>query len=270
MDKLISVICTVKNGESTIGDTIESVLNQTYKKIEFIIIDDGSKDNTVDILNSFIERDNRIKLFVTEGIGRAKALNKALKNSKGEFIANIDADDMFHPQKLEIQMKTFNELKGYFLVSTNSKIIYDDEVPDWDHIKINNNLETETITKKLLIKNIISHPSVIMRREYLKELGGYNEKRTSQLDYDLWLRAYTNKYKMSNVNQELVAKRIHSKQSFENKNRLKYTYNSMTLKLKYLLANKKYVLAPLPILSFLIAQLPFKFRRYLNFLLFSK
>ncbi|XBO89188.1 glycosyltransferase family A protein [Bacillus paranthracis] len=75
----ITVICSVKNGEKTIGTTIESIIKQSFKEWEFIIVDDGSTDNTSQIIESYVQKDSRIKLFVSGGIGRGRALNLAIK-----------------------------------------------------------------------------------------------------------------------------------------------------------------------------------------------
>src|SRR5690625_519263 len=99
----ISIICTVKNGEKTIKETLKSVIDQTLKNWEFIIVDDGSEDNTLNILKTIEKTDARFKIVKTSGIGRGKALNLALHYSKGKYVANIDADDLMHPQKLSIQ-----------------------------------------------------------------------------------------------------------------------------------------------------------------------
>lgn len=264
MRELISVICTVKNGENIIANTIKSVLQQTYKNFEFIIIDDGSTDNTLNLLYEYQEKDERLKIYPTVGLGRSKALNMAVQYCAGEFIANIDADDLFHPQKLEIQMKVISQYGECFLVSTESQIIYDSEMPSWHYIELDNKAKHSTINSKLLIKNQISHPSVLMRRKFLLELNSYNEKRSNQIDYDLWLRAFSQGYKMLFIDLKLVGKRIHSKQSFENKNRLKYTFSSMVLQLKFIFLNRRLHLVPIPVINFVFAQLPFRVRRHIN------
>src|SRR5690625_1148459 len=131
MKRQVSVICTVKNGEHTVLDTIQSVANQTYKNFEMIVVDDGSSDTTLSILNKWKKRFTFLKIIDTQGVGRSEALNLAINESSGDLIANIDADDLWHPQKLEIQVKTFREKPGYFLIGTQSIIIYDDEKPTW-------------------------------------------------------------------------------------------------------------------------------------------
>src|SRR5699024_5738845 len=101
--ELISIICTVRNGEKTISKTIDSILEQSYENWEFIIVDDGSTDKTIDILNEYKIKDKRIRVVSTGIIGRGKALNKAVSKANGNYLCNIDADDLMHPEKLSIQ-----------------------------------------------------------------------------------------------------------------------------------------------------------------------
>ena len=95
-----SVICTVKNGAQTIASVIESIQAQTLKQWEFVIVDDGSTDETREIVGKYASADNRIKLIQTPGIGRGRALNLAIAQSNSECIANIDADDPSHQNQV--------------------------------------------------------------------------------------------------------------------------------------------------------------------------
>lgn len=263
---LVSVICTVKNGEHTISKTIDSVLNQTLKNFEFIIVDDGSTDNTTSILKEYSLKDNRIKPIFTEGIGRSKALNVAVKSANTDYIANIDADDLMHPDKLQIQYESIEHNPDYFLLSTTTEIIYENENPNW--AKIEDYGEINTVGNSILFRNTISHPTVLMRKRILEEVGYYNEALSSQIDYELWLRAYTKGYKMGILPYNLGAKRIHKNQSFENKKRIKYTSNSLKLQLKYIIKNPKfYLYIPIVLITFCIAQLPFSLRTKIRNLL---
>ncbi|MBP1934982.1 glycosyltransferase family 2 protein [Ammoniphilus resinae] len=267
---LVSVICTVRNGENTISYTIDSVINQTFKEWEMIIIDDGSTDRTAVILKEYQSKDKRIKVISSGGMGRAKSLNMAINNAKGEYIANIDADDLMHPEKLECQVDIISENKSFFLVSTLSELIYDDEKPNWKDIKCGNNLLT-FIDHKLLFRNRISHSSVLINKNELIKLGAYNIDRKSQLDYELWLRALLSNKKMGIIESKLTAKRIHSNQSFENKKRLKYTYNSMLLQMKFMILSKQYIYyLPLPVISFFVSLLPFSYRRKISSIVFKE
>lgn len=271
MNEMVSIICTVKNGEYTLPSTINSVLNQTYSNYEFIIVDDGSTDSTKKILEKYKKQDDRIKVHYSGGIGRAPALNKAVELSQGKYITNIDADDVMHPQKLEIQLKVLSNYEDYFLISTKSLLFYEEDEPDWEKITTNSNIEVKEVNKKLLIRNGISHSTVMMNKKILLKLGGYDTSRKSQVDYELWLRAFLKDYKMGVIDYELIGKRIHINQSFENKNRLKYTFNSMQLQLNYILREKNHLyLLPIPVLTFITAQLPFSFRRILSKFIFNK
>src|SRR5699024_9515182 len=125
MKNLISVVCTVKNGNNTLIPTLESVLNQSYNNFEFIIVDDGSTDDTLDILERYQKNNKNIKIIKTEGIGRSRALNLAIRSAQGKYIANIDADDLWHPLKLEKQVDAVKDNLDYFLLATDTLIIYD-------------------------------------------------------------------------------------------------------------------------------------------------
>jgi len=263
MNDLITVICTVKNGQATITATINSIINQTYKDFEIIIVDDGSTDSTPLILDKFANKYSFFNIIKTKGIGRSNALNLAVEKSNGNLIANIDADDLWHPQKLEIQIKTFHQNFNFFLLGTKSIIIFNDEDVNWDK-KQSKEYNVKRINNSLLIKNQINHASILMRKDKLVEIGLYDTSRNSQVDYELWLRSLSKNLKMGIVESVLSAKRIHENQSFENKKRIIYTWNSLSLQIRYIIKSKKLYLIPIPIFKFLLGQFPFKLRRKLN------
>src|SRR5699024_5159536 len=149
MGELISIICTVKDGEKTIEKTIDSILNQTYSNLEIIIVDDGSKDNTKSIIKEYSENDSRIKPYYSSGMGRSQALNKAIKLASGKYIANIDADDLFHPQKTEIQMKFFEKNPDIFLISTDFEVVYGNDSLNWNLVS-KENIKPVEVTKSIL------------------------------------------------------------------------------------------------------------------------
>lgn len=256
---LVSVICTVKNGENTILETLKSVQSQSYSNWEMIIVDDGSTDKTIDILKEVSMKCNKIKYFISGGIGRGKALNKAVEISNGKYITILDADDAIHPEKICIQIDVFKNNKVN-LVSTENMFIYDNESPNWDDVSTSK-YNLSTIDGKILKKNIINHSSVMMNKEWFLSIGEYNSERKSQLDYELWLRAYEKNTSMFKINERLTAKRIHSNQSFENKKRFKYLYNSASLQLKYNMKLRKnyYLIIIFPI-RMMLGMLPFEKR----------
>lgn len=268
----ISVICTVKNGGSIIVPTIKSILSQTIANWEFIIIDDGSKDSTAVILQYFSKIEPRIKVIATTGIGRAQALNLALENAQGQYIANIDADDPSHPKRLEAQLKVMEERPEIACLVSDFLLINGNRKPLWPIEKMEEAaLTVKVIDKETLMKrNPINHSSLFIRKIVLQKLGGYNEKRQTLLDYDLWLRLIGSGEKIYQLQSVLATKRIHSKQSFERNNRLKYLLDTRNLKndyiQKYNFSAKYKALAELSVLYGLFPQ----FLRYYLKKLYSK
>src|SRR5690606_2632797 len=190
---IISVITTVKNGQTYILETLESVKNQTFKKIEHIIVDDGSTDSTLSILKIFQKKNPEYKMIILEPgqIGRGKALNLAVSKSKGKWLAILDADDIWHPRKLELQNKIIEENKIDVLATetklfyNNNELMFDGEEDREGKLQIN-----YYSLKDFLRSNVFSHSSVLIR----KELCRYDENRKSQFDYDLWFRLMKERY----------------------------------------------------------------------------
>lgn len=235
MKPIVSVICTVKNGEKFISQTIDSILDQTLSELELIIVDDGSSDGTSEIIKEYTKYDSRIKFVPTKGVGRARALNLAIKEAQGKYIANIDADDPCHPQRLEIEAKLLDSNREFALIATDTILI-----KDYVHYKELNwvveyfpqNSTVIDVTRKLLKFNPISHSSIMIRKNALLQVGGYNENLKSNVDYDLWVRLASSKYKLGKIPLKLSSKRIHSAQSFENKKRIDYIINSSRVQIK--------------------------------------
>src|SRR5439155_4227257 len=100
----VSVVMSVFNGQEFLSETIESVLNQSFQDFEFVIVDDGSTDGTAEILSKYISRDNRIRVLRDGKKGRAAARNEGIGLAKGKYVANIDADDLAMPGRLEEQV----------------------------------------------------------------------------------------------------------------------------------------------------------------------
>src|SRR5947209_4924853 len=103
---LVSVIVPAYNAENFIGETLNSVLAQTYENIEVIVVDDGSRDLTAAIVKNAARRDRRVKLLRQQNLGVAMARNLAIARSSGEYIAPLDADDIWYPSKIEKQVRS--------------------------------------------------------------------------------------------------------------------------------------------------------------------
>lgn len=188
MTKEISVILPVFNSEKYISESIKSVLNQSFKNFELIIIDDGSTDNTSKICTNFSKVDNRIIFIKNPHQGLTKTLNDALKFSTGKFIARQDADDISLPDRFEKQLKWFSTSNKKVLCGTNCKIISDDsKIRSNNAIKYNNS----EIKKKLVYSNCFVHSSIMFLKDQAKKFGFYDENLKYSQDYDLWWKLST-------------------------------------------------------------------------------
>lgn len=192
-DNVVSVIIPCFNAQEYIEETLLSVLNQSYPKLEIIIVDDCSTDNTTKIINSYIKKDSRIKLYTMKKNfgGPAGPRNYGLKKSSGNYIAFIDSDDIWHPSKIEIQVKMLIKENFQFcsteVLSFKSKFKH-----NWfNEIDINQEFLVKSL-KNLLIKNyIISGSSVLVKKNILKNIY-FNESNEYKAveDYHFWLQIH--------------------------------------------------------------------------------
>ena len=227
----ISVIMGVHNGEQYLSEAIESILVQSILNFEFIIVDDGSTDNTAKVLLNFAKKDNRIKIITLENNkGLPNALNVGIRASSGEFIARMDCDDISLPERLKKQLymiqKSNVDILGTQVVNINQsgRIIKAKTFP-----KENNNIKYQ-----LPYGNCISHPSVMMKKSTLENVGLYNPEYKTSQDYELWLRLLP-KYRFANLEEPLVQYRKHHKRINSNQNMHIRTYFSVCAALNYFL-----------------------------------
>ena len=180
----ISVIIPVYNGEKTIKQTIESVLNQTFRDFELLIINDGSQDATLEIIQAI--NDERIQVFSYQNSGVSASRNRALTKAKGEFISFIDADDLWTPNKLELQFKALQDNPQAAVAYSWSDWI--DESGQFlrsgGHITVNGKAY-----EKLLLRDFIeSGSNPLIRKQALDEVGCFEQSVTPAEDWDMWLR----------------------------------------------------------------------------------
>jgi glycosyltransferase involved in cell wall biosynthesis len=198
----ISVLLSVYNGEKYLREAIESILNQTFTDFEFIIVNDGSTDNALEIIKSY--DDERIRIINNEqNIGLTKSLNKALKQARGEYIARQDADDISLPNRFEEEMKYLDEHPETALLGTSVYLIDKFGEIIGKHIVL-----AKPSKKDLLKGNQFNHGSTIFKKEIIDKVGGYNELIRYSQDYELWLRI-AKQYKVRNLTQVLYKLRLH-------------------------------------------------------------
>ena len=216
---MISVVITAYNAEKYIADAVKSILAQTESDLECVIVDDGSTDDTVRVLTDF--DDPRIRLIEAGRIGRVRALNLGIRESRGEYIAIQDADDLSHPERLKIQRLAMEQSPDYCAVGSLPFAFYANEMPDWPSFGPNEkNPSLTDIRKKLMLSNVVSHTSLFARSEAMKKIQGYDEKFHMVHDFDLLVRMYENGMKVGLLQVPVAAKRIHVEQFFERNTRL--------------------------------------------------
>jgi glycosyltransferase involved in cell wall biosynthesis len=183
---LVSVVMAVYNGDRYLRDTIDSVLNQTFTNFEFVIVDDGSTDQTWEILTHYASQDSRLQLFRNNvNTGQINAVNKGLYLSRGSYIARHDADDISLPERFAKQVQVLDEHPETILVSSNIDVIDGAGNLIW---KLRRACDLRLIPWYLLFYNhLAGHSQVMFRREAAIDLGGY-EGVDSNLDYILWNR----------------------------------------------------------------------------------
>ncbi len=193
---LVSVILPTYNRAYLLLETIRSILDQDYKNIELIIVDDGSTDNTSDVIKE--NKDNRIVYLKKQNRGPASARNFGIKRARGKYIAFCDDDDIFLPGKLKHQIN-FLEKNSYLAFCYTNGII----VQNGKHTKFIPKLTQNTLSDILFENSQILTPSVVVKTKIIKNLGGFNESIPFCEDYDLWLRI-ARKYKFDFIDKIYV------------------------------------------------------------------
>jgi glycosyltransferase involved in cell wall biosynthesis len=184
MTNKISVVIPVYNGEKCIRESVESVLKQTFLDIEVIVINDGSTDTTLEIIQSIT--DSRLKIFSYINAGLAASRNRGITHSTGEYISFIDADDLWTVNKLESQFQALQENKKAAVAYSWTDYIDDQS----KFLKAGRRITaTGDIYNQLLVVNFLENGSnPLITREALTTVGGFDESLPAAEDWDMWLR----------------------------------------------------------------------------------
>lgn len=201
---LVTVLMPVFNGGAYLGDAIESILNQSFRDFEFIIINDGSTDHTSSILHRYERRDGRICIYHQENRGLIASLNRGCSLARGKYVARMDADDISLPERLRKQVQQMEARPEIGVLGTWVEYIDNKSAPQesW-------RMPTSPgfIGWSLLFGNCLAHPSVMMRREVLERLGFYKAEALHAEDYDLWIRASV-VTRIANIPEVLLQRRV--------------------------------------------------------------
>lgn len=204
MSLSISVILPVYNGEQYLAEAIESVLAQSFKNFELLIINDGSKDNSLSIIKRYMSQDERIKLIDRENRGLVYSLNEGIKQAQGQFIARMDADDICLPNRFEEQI---NYMQTHKLDLCGSWIqpFTKDRILPLRKYPINH----DDIVITSLFYCPFAHPSMMIKSTVFTNLSYDNEVAE---DYQLWCNAILKGYRVGNIPKVLLEYRVHAQQ----------------------------------------------------------
>jgi len=202
----ISVIMAVKNGERWLKPAVQSILKQTVTNFEFLVIDDGSSDNTKNILNNFAKNDERILVYTNiSSQGLPACLNSLIKLSRGTYIARMDADDVAHPNRLKVQMSYMEKHKSIEVCFSRVNIILDSNeilCTKWSPRSV------RTAILLLPYINYFVHPTVFARRKVYLEDGFYNENFKKAQDWELWQRLRVRRVRFEILSEVLLDYRL--------------------------------------------------------------
>jgi glycosyltransferase involved in cell wall biosynthesis len=205
---LVSVIIPCYNGEKFIGEAIESVLNQTCKNWELIIVDDKSKDNSKKIVQKYTTNNKIILIEHKYNKGIAKTKNTGIANATGKYIAFLDQDDIWLQQKLELQIKCFEEESNDIGVVCTGMIFTDSNMKLLNVFRGFNDKDQKKLIKILYLKPTNSSSIMMVKKEYFKHIGTFNEELIGWDDYEFLMRL-TTVSKIKYIRKPLVKKRIH-------------------------------------------------------------
>lgn len=210
---VVSVICLSHNHVNYVADAIASVINQTFEDYELILIDDGSTDGTQEVLKDFISRNPHVKCsMIQQNVGNCRAFNLGLQVAEGKYIIDFSADDIMLPDRLKKQVEALENLDdSYAMCFTDA--IYIDESSNLikNHYlrskngKLREKIPAGDVYKDVIERYFICTPTMMMRADYLKEMGGYDENLAYE-DFDYWVRT-ARKYKFHYLDSVLTAKR---------------------------------------------------------------
>ncbi len=204
-DEMVSVLMSVYNEkEEWLRNSIESILNQTWSDLEFIIINDNPDNKSLlPVLYEYAEHDKRIKIIINErNKGLAGSMNEALKFAKGKYVARMDADDISVPDRLEKEVR-YMERHLLDMAASNAVMISE----EGEEVGGFGKMPRKNIERLLPYRDMIIHPSVLIKRKVLQKLGGYRDFASAQ-DYDLWLRMVTGGCKIGILDEFLVYYRL--------------------------------------------------------------
>ena len=203
-NSFVSVVMPVYNTpEKELRQAIESILNQTYKEFEFIIIDDASTNNCLNIIKSY-DTDKIVILQNKENLGIEKTLNKGIRKSKGKYIVRMDSDDISYPNRLEIQIKFLEEHPEYSFIGGRADFFNE------NGIFRESKFAGEVKKQDFLLGTPFIHPTMVFKKEILEKVGGYPISNRTE-DYLLQMQLYSKGYRGYIISEKVLKYRQNNK-----------------------------------------------------------
>ncbi|WP_421655352.1 glycosyltransferase family 2 protein [Leptothermofonsia sp. ETS-13] len=204
---IVSVLMPVFNGGHYLEEAVESILNQSFTQFELLIINDGSTDDSLKILQQYAESDRRIRLWSRENRGLVRTLNELIEMASGRFLARMDADDVALPDRLLRQVQQLENQPNLLCVGGAYDMV--DHQGEW-LLHVSPVLQNNEIQQRLLSGNSpIQHSCAMMRRSAVRQVGGYDPATFPAEDLDLWLRL-GELGELANLEETILKYRVHT------------------------------------------------------------
>lgn len=208
MTPRVTVLLAVYNGGAYLREAVESVLGQTYEDFELLLVDDGSTDGAVEALPS----DPRVRVVRNErNIGQIPSLNRGLREARGEYVARLDHDDVSLPRRLELQVELLERLPDVALAATWADIV-DTDGRIWTRVQPRIESFADFAAQVVTGRVHLVHPSLMVRRDVVVDLGGFDESLNAAEDQDLYRRLALARRDARVVAQTLLRYRRHDQQ----------------------------------------------------------
>lgn len=203
-NKLVSILIPAYNAEKYIGVALDSALNQTYKNLEIVVVNDGSRDNTEAVIKNY--RDRRLRYFSQENRGIARTRNKLLREAKGEYITFLDSDDIYLPDKVREEVEFLETNSDYGAVYCDLRYFFD-ENPNklYRHKYV---FHSGDILAELLKRQFITNTTLMLRRSVIEKIGDFNEEAREVEDWSYFLRMSRAGIKFGFIKEDSVRFRL--------------------------------------------------------------
>ncbi len=236
-EPLVSVLLPVRDPGPYLRDCIASLGRQTFGEYEVVAVDDGSTDGSAKVLDDWAAQDDRVRVVHQSESGLVETLNAGLELCTAPFVARMDADDISHPKRFELQLAEFEELPWVGVVSSMVRHFPWHGVGEGYRVYeewLNSLLTPEQISRQRFVESPIPHPSAMVRREIYQSAGGYRDETWAE-DFDFWLRLFEAGVTFSKVEKYLYFWREHAERLTRVDSRYSVE-NFLRCKAKYLLS----------------------------------